>query len=314
MAGVTDAPFRRLCRKLGAGRTVSEMLTSKSELWETAKSSCRMNFSGEDGIRSVQIAGADPVMMAEAARYCVDRGAHIIDINMGCPVKKVCNVMAGSALLKDEPLVGRILQAVVTAVAAPVTLKIRTGWGMACKNGLNIARIAEASGVQALAVHGRTREDSYKQTAEYETICQIKQSVRIPVLANGDIDSPEKARQVLQLTGVDGLLIGRAAQGNPWIFREIDHFLQTGSHCAKPALPEIREAVLEHVANVHAFYGKEAGVRIARKHIGWYLKPQYPLFWQQISRVEEAELQYQLIDSFFRNIDVQKASASRLAA
>src|SRR5688572_13422185 len=194
MAGVTDAPFRRLCRKLGAGRAVSEMLTSKSELWETAKSSCRMNFSGEDGVRCVQIAGADPEMMAEAARHCVDLGAHIIDINMGCPVKKVCNVMAGSALLKDELLVARILEAVVRAVEAPVTLKIRTGWGADCKNGLNIARIAEASGIQALAVHGRTREDSYKEAAEYETIRLIKQAVRIPVLANGDIDSPEKAQ------------------------------------------------------------------------------------------------------------------------
>lgn len=314
MAGVTDAPFRRLCRKLGAGRAVSEMLTSKSELWETAKSSCRMNFSGEDGIRSVQIAGADPAMMAEAARYCVDLGAHIIDINMGCPVKKVCNVMAGSALLKDEPLVGRILQAVVAAVTVPVTLKIRTGWGTACKNGLTIARIAESSGIQALAVHGRTREDSYKHAAEYETIRRIKQAVRIPVLANGDIDSPEKAYEVLRLTGADGLLIGRAAQGNPWIFREIDHFLQTGRHCAKPALAEICGVVLEHVANVHAFYGKEAGVRIARKHIGWYLKPQYPLFWEQVSRVEEADRQYQLIDSFFQNMGGQKVSASRLAA
>jgi tRNA-dihydrouridine synthase B len=314
MAGVTDAPFRSLCRKLGAGRTVSEMLTSKSELWETAKSSCRMNFSGEHGIRSVQIAGADPAMMAEAARYCVDLGAHIIDINMGCPVKKVCNVMAGSALLKDEPLVGRILEAVVAAVAVPVTLKIRTGWGVACKNGLNIARIAEVSGVQALAVHGRTREDGYKEAAEYETIRRIKLSVRIPVLANGDIDSPEKAQRVLLLTGADGLLIGRAAQGNPWIFREIEHFLRTGRHCAKPALTEIREAVLEHLANVHAFYGSEAGVRIARKHIGWYLKPHYPLFWQRISRVEEADRQYQLIDSFFQGIDAQEASASRLVA
>jgi tRNA-dihydrouridine synthase B len=314
MAGVTDAPFRRLCRKLGAGRTVSEMLTSKSELWETAKSSCRMNFTNEDGIRCVQIAGADPAMMAEAARYCVELGAHIIDINMGCPVKKVCNVMAGSALLKDEPLVGRILQAVVAAVAVPVTLKIRTGWGAACKNGLIIARIAEESGIQALAVHGRTREDGYKRAAEYETIRLIKQSVRIPVLANGDIDSPEKAQQVLQLTGADGLLIGRAAQGNPWIFREIDYFLRTGGHSAKPGLAEIHAVVLEHLTDLHAFYGKEAGLRIARKHIGWYLKPQYPQFWQEISRVEEAERQYQLIDSFFQNLDMHRAPASRLAA
>lgn len=314
MAGVTDAPFRRLCRKLGAGRVVSEMLTSKSELWETAKSSCRMNFAGEDGVRSVQIAGADPVMMADAARYCVDLGAHIIDINMGCPVKKVCNVMAGSALLKDEPLVGRILEAVVAAVAVPVTLKIRTGWGAACRNGLNIARIAEASGIQALAVHGRTREDGYKEAAEYETIRLIKQALRIPVFANGDIDSPVKALEVLRFTGADGLLIGRAAQGNPWIFREISHFLGTGRHCPKPSPSEMRETVLEHVANVHSFYGKDAGVRIARKHIGWYLKPQYPLFWERISRVEEAGRQYQLLDSFLRNIDARDASDPRLAA
>jgi tRNA-dihydrouridine synthase B len=313
MAGVTDAPFRRLCRRLGAGRAVSEMLTSKSELWETAKSSCRMNFAGEDGVRSVQIAGADPAMMADAARYCVDLGAHIVDINMGCPVKKVCNVMAGSALLKDEALVGRILEAVVAAVAVPVTLKIRTGWGAGWRNGLNIARIAEASGIQALAVHGRTREDGYKEAAEYETIRRIKQSLRIPVLANGDIDSPEKALQVLRFTGADGLLIGRAAQGNPWIFREIEHFLRTGTHCAKPSMAEMREVVLEHVASTHSFYGKETGVRIARKHIGWYLKPGYPRFWERVSRVEEADQQYQSIDSFFRSIDAQWAAA-RLAA
>ncbi|HEY3487395.1 MAG TPA: tRNA dihydrouridine synthase DusB [Gammaproteobacteria bacterium] len=314
MAGVTDAPFRRLCKKLGAGRTVSEMLTSKSELWDTAKSSCRMNFAGEDGIRTVQIAGADPVMMAEAARYCVDLGAHIIDINMGCPVKKVCNVMAGSALLKDESLVARILQAVVAAVTVPVTLKIRTGWGLSCKNGLSIAHIAADCGIRALAVHGRTREDGYKQAAEYETIHAIKQIVSIPVFANGDIDSPEKARQVLDLTGADGLLIGRAAQGNPWIFREIDYFLQTGRHRAKPSLAEIHNTVLEHLQDLHAFYGKEAGVRIARKHIGWYLKPQYPQFWQQINRVEEANQQYQVIDSFFRDINARAETASRLAA
>jgi tRNA-dihydrouridine synthase B len=314
MAGVTDAPFRRLCRKLGAGRTVSEMLTSKSELWETAKSSCRMNFTDEDGIRCVQIAGAAPAMMAEAARYCVDLGAHIIDINMGCPVKKVCNVMAGSALLKDELLVSRILQVVVAVVTVPVTLKIRTGWGADCKNGLTIARIAEESGIQALAVHGRTREDGYREAAEYETIRMIKQSVHIPVLANGDIDSPEKAQHVLQVTGADGLLIGRAAQGNPWIFREIDYFLRTGRHIAKPGIAEIHGVVLEHLADLHAFYGKEAGLRIARKHIGWYLKPQYPLFWQEISRVEEAERQYQLIDSFFQNIGMQQVPASRWAA
>lgn len=314
MAGVTDAPFRRLCRKLGAGRAVSEMLTSKSELWETAKSSCRMNFAGEDGVRSVQIAGADPAMMADAARYCADLGAQIIDVNMGCPAKKVCNVMAGSALLKDEALVGRILEAVVAAVAVPVTLKIRTGWGAACKNGLNIARIAEASGIQALAVHGRTREDGYRHAAEYETIRLVKQALRIPVFANGDIDGPEKALQVLRFTGADGLLIGRAAQGNPWIFREIDHFLRTGRHCPKPSLAEMREVVLEHVANLHSFYGKETGVRIARKHIGWYLKPQHPLFWERISGVEDAGRQYQLIDSFFGNIDTQRASDSRLAA
>jgi tRNA-dihydrouridine synthase B len=313
MAGVTDAPFRRLCRKLGAGRAVSEMLTSKSELWETAKSSCRMNFAGEDGVRSVQIAGADPAMMADAARYCVDLGAHIVDINMGCPVKKVCNVMAGSALLKDEALVGRILEAVVAAVAVPVTLKIRTGWGAGCRNGLNIARIAEASGIQALAVHGRTREDGYKEAAEYETIRRIKQTLRIPVLANGDIDSPEKALQVLRFTGADGLLIGRAAQGNPWIFREIEHFLRTGTHCAKPSMAEMREVVLEHVASTHSFYGKETGVRIARKHIGWYLKPGYPQFWERISRVEEADRQYQSIDSFFSNIDAQWAAAGLAA-
>jgi tRNA-dihydrouridine synthase B len=302
MAGVTDRPFRQLCAKLGAGMTVSEMVTSNPQLWHTSKSRLRMEFEDEGGVRNVQIAGADPAMMAEAARRIVDRGAHIIDINMGCPAKKVCNVMAGSALLKDESLVSRILQAVVGAVNVPVTLKIRTGWSTTDRNGWRVARIAEDCGAQALAVHGRTREDSYKQPAEYELIHAIKSTVKIPVFANGDIDSPAKAQQVLQATGADGLLIGRAAQGNPWIFREINGFLATGRPTARPTAAETRDVLLEHLQNVYSFYGNEPGLRIARKHIGWYLKPLYPSFWPQINRVEQANRQYQIVADFFQRL------------
>jgi tRNA-dihydrouridine synthase B len=302
MAGVTDRPFRQLCARLGAGRTVSEMVTSNPQLWHTSKSRLRMEFEDEQGVRTVQIAGADPVMMAEAAQRIVDRGAHIIDINMGCPVKKVCNVMAGSALLKDELLVSRILQAVVGAVSVPVTLKIRTGWSAEHRNGSHIARIAQDCGIRALAVHGRTREDSYKQPAEYNLIWEIKSNVNIPVFANGDIDTPAKAKQVLNATGADGLLIGRAAQGNPWIFREINHFLDYGRPTARPTLAEIRDVLLEHLQNVYSFYGNDTGLRIARKHIGWYLKPLYPSFWPQINRVDQAGQQYRTVAAFFQHL------------
>ncbi|MBX9712810.1 MAG: tRNA dihydrouridine synthase DusB, partial [Pseudomonadaceae bacterium] len=271
MAGVTDQPFRQLCRRLGAGLVVSEMVTSDVSLWNTRKSSLRMIHSGDAEPRSVQIAGGDPQMLAEAARRNVEMGAQIIDINMGCPAKKVCNKAAGSALMKDEQLVSAILQAVVAAVDVPVTLKIRTGWDRANKNGLTVAKIAEQSGISALAVHGRTRADLYTGEAEYDTIAAIKQAVTLPVFANGDIDSPQKARQVLDATGADGLLIGRAAQGRPWIFREIDHYLATGTQLPAPSLLEVEGILLEHLAALHTFYGEVMGVRIARKHVGWYL-------------------------------------------
>ena len=269
MAGVTDRPFRQLCKKLGAGIAVSEMVASNSKLWQTEKSLLRGNHVGETEPIVVQIAGAAPEMMAEAARYNVDRGAQIIDINMGCPAKKVCNVYAGSALLQDEALVARIVAAVVAAVDVPVTLKIRTGWDREHKNALTIARIAEENGIQSLAVHGRSRADLYNGFAEYDTIRAVKQSVRIPVVANGDINSPGKAKLVLEATGADAIMIGRAAQGRPWIFREIGWFLKTGTHRAPPTIREVASIVQEHLDNLYAFYGEQKGYRIARKHIGW---------------------------------------------
>lgn len=285
MAGITDHPFRQICRRMGAALTVSEMVTSDPALWKTAKSRLRMDHRDEQAPVSVQIAGADPRKMAEAARYNVENGADIIDINMGCPAKKVCNVRAGSSLLKDEPLVGRILETVVNAVEVPVTLKTRTGWDTALKNGPTIARIAEQSGIQALAVHGRTRADGFTGEAEYETIHAIKAAAKIPVFANGDIDSPEKARQVLDQTGADGLLIGRAAQGNPWLFRDVDHYLKTGAYAKHPSIPEIRDVVLGHLQALYLFYGDYMGVRIARKHIGWYLQSHFPGFWPHAKHV-----------------------------
>ena len=271
MAGVTDQPFRQLCRRLGAGLVVSEMVTSDVRLWNSRKSRLRLLHEGDPEPRSVQIAGGDPQMLAEAAARNVELGAQIIDINMGCPAKKVCNKAAGSALMKDEWLVSAILEAVVGAVDVPVTLKIRTGWDRQNKNGLTVAKIAEQSGIAALAVHGRTRADLYTGEAEYDTIAAIKQAVSIPVFANGDIDTPLKARQVLLATGADGLLIGRAAQGRPWIFREIDHYLATGELLAPPDLAEVERILLEHLRALHAFYGDVMGVRIARKHVSWYL-------------------------------------------
>jgi tRNA-dihydrouridine synthase B len=301
MAGVTDQPFRQLCQRLGAGLVVSEMVTSDVRLWNTRKSSLRMIHTGDAEPRSVQIAGGDAQMLAEAARRNVEMGAQIIDINMGCPAKKVCNKAAGSALMKDESLVAEILQAVVAAVTVPVTLKIRTGWDREHKNGINIAKIAEQSGISALAVHGRTRADLYTGEAEYETISAIKQAVSIPVFANGDIDSPHKARQVLAATGVDGLLIGRAAQGRPWIFREIAHYLATGEQLAPPSLLEVEQILLQHLAALHAFYGEVMGPRIARKHVGWYLatQPGAREFRSQFNRLETTEAQHASVQDFF---------------
>ena len=301
MAGVTDQPFRQLCKRMGAGLVVSEMVTSDVRLWNTRKSSLRMVHKGDPEPRSVQIAGGDPEMLAEAARKNVELGAQIIDINMGCPAKKVCNKAAGSALLKDELLVRDILNAVVSAVSVPVTLKIRTGWDRQNKNGTNVARIAEDSGIVALAVHGRTRADLYTGEAEYETIAAIKQAVSIPVLANGDIDSPGKAKQVLDMTGADGLLIGRAAQGRPWIFREIEHYLRTGNTLPAPTLQEVERILLEHLAALHAFYGDVMGVRIARKHVSWYLAtlPGAKEFRAQFNRLDSTDAQCANVREFF---------------
>ena len=272
MAGVTDRPFRQLCKKMGAGMAVSEMVASNSLLWGSEKTRRRANHDGEVDPISVQIAGADPQMLAAAARYNVDEGAQIIDINMGCPAKKVCNVMAGSALLKDEPLVERILAAVVNAVDVPVTLKIRTGWDRDSRNAVKVAKIAEASGIRALAIHGRTRACGFSGEAEYETIAEVKSEVRIPVIANGDIDTPERVKYVLERTGADAVMIGRAAQGRPWMFREITHYLETGRHLPPPEVEEIHRVLVAHLEDLYAFYGEHTGVRVARKHISWYTK------------------------------------------
>ena len=312
MAGVTDRPFRQLCKQLGAGLAVSEMVSSNSLLWGSAKTLRRANHEGEVEPKSVQIAGADPRMMAEAARHNVDNGAQIIDINMGCPAKKVCNVMAGSALLQDEDLVKRILDAVVVAVDVPVTLKIRTGWDRTHRNGVRVAQIAEQAGIRSLAVHGRTRACGYTGEAEYDTIRAIKQSVRIPVVANGDIRTPEKAREVLEHTGADAVMIGRAAQGRPWIFREIEYFLATGRHLPEPTVEEIRTIMLGHLHNLYDFYGEHTGVRVARKHISWYSKgqPGGAVFRDRVNRVESAAEQLALIDTFFDRL----AAGEELAA
>ncbi|TAK67972.1 MAG: tRNA dihydrouridine synthase DusB [Betaproteobacteria bacterium] len=272
MAGVTDRPFRQLCKRFGAGMAVSEMVASNSLLWGSDKTRRRANHAGEPDPISVQIAGADPRMMAEAARYNVGEGAQIIDINMGCPAKKVCNVMAGSALLKDEALVARILEAVVKAVDVPVTLKFRTGWDQHNKNALTIARIAAESGIQLLSIHGRTRACAYTGHAEYDTIAEVKRATRLPVIANGDITTPQKAKYVLDYTKADGIMIGRAAQGRPWIFREIDYYLKTGIELPPPLVTEIHQVLIAHLYDLYAFYGADTGVKIARKHISWYTK------------------------------------------
>ncbi len=299
MAGVTDQPFRQLCRNLGAGMAVSEMVSANPKLWKTQKTQLRLQNDEQAYPHSVQIAGADPGMLAEAARFNVEQGANIIDINMGCPAKKVCNKAAGSALLQDEILVENILTAVVNAVSVPVTLKIRTGWDRQHKNGIRIARIAEHCGIQMLAVHGRTRADGFKGSAEYDTIRAIKTSVNIPVIANGDIDHPVKALQVLTYTGADGLMLGRAAQGNPWIFREILHYMKHGEVPVGPNVKEVRDTLLGHLKNLYTFYGEYMGLRIARKHIGWYLKGICTEFRRNVNRIEDADEQYGAISDFF---------------
>ncbi len=310
MAGVTDRPFRQLCRRLGAGMAVSEMITANKALWASKKSLLRANHDGEPEPRSVQIAGADPVMMAEAARHNVEQGAHIIDINMGCPAKKVCNVMAGSALLQDEKLVADILTSVVDAVDVPVTLKIRTGWDRDNRNGVTIARIAEDAGIQALAVHGRTRADAYKGEAEYDTIAEIKSRIRIPVIANGDITTPQKALEVLTKTGADGLMIGRGAQGNPWIFQQVLHFLDKKVLLAEPEVTEIKQVLIEHLQNLYDFYGDYTGVRMARKHIAWYSKGlrNGNAFRQQMNQLEQPQQQLRFTREFFEQIQEQQDS------
>jgi len=305
MAGVTDKPFRLLCKRLGAGYAVSEMTSSDPRLMRTTKSLHRLDHAGEPSPVGVQIAGADPEALAAAARHAAANGADIVDINMGCPAKKVCNAWAGSSLLRDEALVGRILESVVRAVDVPVTLKIRTGFDRANVNGVRVARIAECAGVQALAVHGRTRDMLYTGEAEYETIAAIKQAVRIPVIANGDVTSPQKARAVLDATGADALMIGRAAQGKPWIFGEIARFLATGELSPPPPAGFVRDTLLEHVRALHAFYGVEKGVRIARKHLAWYAKdrPENDAFRAVVNRAETAAEQLALTRGYFDAVE-----------
>jgi len=301
MAGVTDKPFRLLCKRLGAGLAVSEMTHADPRLWHTRKSLRRMDHAGEPEPVSVQIAGHDPAMLAEAARYNASHGAQIIDINMGCPAKKVCNVWAGSALLQDEPLVARIVKAVVAAVDVPVTLKIRTGWDRHNRNALRIARIAEDAGIAALAVHGRTRADKYEGDAEYATIAAVKTAVRIPVLANGDVTTPQQAKHVLDVTGADALMIGRGAQGRPWIFREVAHYLATGELLPEPEPDEVGAILRGHLEQLYAFYGEQAGVHIARKHLGWYAKdrPENAAFRHVVNRAESADEQLRLTRDYF---------------
>ncbi len=311
MAGVTDRPFRQLCLRLGAGLVVSEMLSSNPDVWQSDKSRFRMDHTGESGIRSVQIAGADPQQMADAARFNADNGAQIIDINMGCPAKKVNKKLAGSALLQYPRLVEEIVQAVVAAVDIPVTLKIRTGWNTDNRNGVEIARIAEDNGIQSLAVHGRTRACMYKGDAEYQTIRAIKQAISIPVVANGDITSPEKAKEVLEFTQADGLMVGRGAQGRPWIFREIQHYLQTGERLPAPAIDEVRSILLEHIHNVHQLYGDFLGVRIARKHVGWYLaeQDQERQFRRTFNEIEDAHEQIDTLQCYFDKMADEQVQA-----
>ena len=305
MAGVTDRPFRSLCRRFGASLAVSEMISSRPELRGSRKSRLRLEHRGEAGPVAVQIAGADPAMMADAARLNAAEGAQIIDINMGCPAKKVCNVAAGSALLSDEPLVARIIEAVVAAVDVPVTLKIRTGPDPARRNALRIARIAERAGVQLIAVHGRTRACGFRGQAEFETVAEVKAGVRIPVIANGDIGTPEEAARVLALTGADGIMLGRAAHGRPWIFREFLHFLNQGTKLPPPAAAEMRAVALEHLEGIYSLYGEELGVRIARKHIGWYVRglPGGEAFRREANAIVSAHAQLAAVGRFFDGLE-----------
>ena len=310
MAGVTDRPFRMLCKKLGAGYAVSEMVTSKRELWSTLKTSRRANHDGESAPIAVQIAGTSAEMMAEAALYNIDNGAQIIDINMGCPAKKVCNKWAGSALMQDESLALSIVEAVVAACAprnVPVTLKMRTGWCQTHKNAVVLARAFEQAGVQMLAVHGRTREQGYKGFAEYETIAAVKSAVHIPVVANGDITTPEKARDVLAFTGADAIMVGRAAQGKPWIFREIAYFMSTGIHLAQPLVAEVKRLLCDHLMDHYNLYGEFSGVRTARKHIGWYVRalPGGEAFRDRMNILETCESQHAAVAQFFDELAAQ---------
>ena len=315
MAGVTDRPFRMLCRRLGAALAASEMVASNPLLRETRKSRLKRDHRGEDAPRVVQIAGAEPAMMAEAARFNVEHGAQIIDINMGCPAKKVCNKMAGSALLADVPLVEQILHAVTEAVDVPVTLKIRTGPARDQRNAVEVARIAEAAGIQALALHGRTRDQHYQGEAEHETLAAVRDAISIPLIGNGDIQTPQQARALIASSGCDAVMIGRAAQGRPWIFREIQHYLDTGEQLPSPGIEQIRHWMLGHLRELHAFYGEQQGLRIARKHIGWYLKnlPGSESWRQALVRVESAEDQLAMVSSAIRAL-ARGASASADAA
>ena len=312
MAGVTDLPYRQLCRRMGAGMTISEMVSSNALLWKNEKTLRRISHEGEQAPRSVQIAGGDPQMMAEAARFNLEHGAQIIDINMGCPAKKVCKAQAGSALLKDEALVERILKAVVQAVDIPVTLKIRTGWDPDNRNAETIAQIAEQAGIQALAIHGRTRACRFSGEAEYESITAVKRRIAIPVIANGDISTPQKAKFVLEQTGADAVMIGRAAMGRPWIFREINHYLETGEELPSPEISEIRQLMLDHLATLYDFYGEYSGVRFARKHISWYTKgqPEGASFRKMINQVESAEEQLAKTNLFFDHLQTMKEIAA----
>lgn len=302
MAGVSDQPFRQVCRRLGAGYVVCEMVSANNLLYATEKTQTRIDHRGDTGLRVVQLLGADPAMMAEAARYNVQHGAHIIDINMGCPAKKVCNKAAGAALLSDEKTVAEILEAVVSAVDVPVTLKYRTGVVATARNAVRIARLAESCGIQALALHGRTLDQKYRGEAEYQTLTDVVAAVDLPVWANGDIDGPEKAQRVLRETGASGVMLGRAAQGNPWLFREIAHFLSTGKHCAPPSNEERYAVITEHLAHLHRFYGEYKGVRIARKHIGWYVKGLEGAadFRQHVNQLESSQAQLAAVAAFLQ--------------